>query len=106
MTDTNKNKYLDFYDSLDFTSQYPDFNSAFSILSSFIDDFDNIRSFDLFNTVDCNANIIFITASMPGRDPVGTVTPHLISTTTLDDLTTKINGFNTAKGKTVMRIST
>lgn len=87
-------------------SQYPDFNSAFTILNNFIDNFDTIRSFDLFNMIDCNANIIFITASMPGRDPVGTVNTHLITTTQIDDLTTKITNFNTAKGRTLMRVST
>jgi len=43
---------------------------------------------------------------MPGRDPSGTLTTHLITTTQIDNLVTKVTAFNTAKTVDVLRIST
>jgi len=84
MSEVNKKQFIQWYDSQSFTSKYPDFNTALTILETFID---NLNS---YNIVNCNANVIFITASMPGRNPAGATVDSKITSAQIDALNTKI----------------
>lgn len=100
MSEVNKNRFITWYDTQSFSSQYPDFNTALTILTTFIDNLDS------YGIVNCNANVIFITASMPGRNPTGnTGTDKLITAVEISAVSAKITAYNTAKAKTLLRVT-
>lgn len=64
-----------------------------------------VSNLDSYNIVNCNANVIFITASMPGRNPNGAVVDSFIDSLKIVALNAKILAYNASKSATLVRVT-